>query len=206
VHLSVDPARRPRLGPPVRVHRVGLDDAEVTRLDGLAVTARAVTVLDCLPMLGRGPAGRLFDRALQQGWLRPADIERRLRGRSGRPGNQQLRRLAGQLGAGAESAAERILHRLLRRAGIAGWQAQLLVRLAGCTVRVDVAFPAVRLAIEVDGRAWHSDADRFQADRTRQNALVAAGWTVLRFTWTDLVDRPDQVVQTIRRVLAELAA
>lgn len=206
VHLSVDPARRPRLGPPVRVHRVQVDDTEVTRLDGLPLTVRAVTVLDCLSMLGRDAASRLFDRALQQGWLRQADVERRLRERSGRPGNRQLRRLAARLGTGAQSAAERILHRLLRQAGITGWQAQFLVRLAGRAFRLDVAFPALRLAIEVDGRVWHSDIERFQADRTRQNALVAAGWTVLRFTWTDLVDQPDIVVQTIRQVLAELAA
>ena len=47
-----------------------------------------------------------------------------------------------------------------------------------------------RFDFEIDGRAFHSDADRFQRDRTRQNRLVGAGWTVLRFTWNDLRDRP----------------
>ena len=36
-------------------------------------------------------------------------------------------------------------------------------------------------AIEVDGMAHHVDVDRFRRDRRRQNALVALGWTVLRF-------------------------
>ena len=31
----------------------------------------------------------------------------------------------------------------------------------------------------------------------RKNRLVAAGWTVLRFTWWDLTQRPDYVVASI---------
>ena len=48
--------------------------------------------------------------------------------------------------------------------------------------------------------------DRFQRDRTKSNELVRRGWTVLRFTWTDLVERPARVVATITATLARLAA
>ncbi len=58
-----------------------------------------------------------------------------------------------------------------------------------------------RVAVEVDGWAWHVTADRFVDDRRRQNALVNLGWTVLRFTWHDLVSRPDGVVDEIRSAL-----
>ena len=51
--------------------------------------------------------------------------------------------------------------------------------------RIDVAFREQRIAIEVDGFAYHSDRARFQRDRSRQNLLVGLGWTVLRFTWDD---------------------
>ncbi len=44
-------------------------------------------------------------------------------------------------------------------------------------------------------------ADRFVADRRRQNALVNARWTVLRFTWHDLDARPDDVLNEIRVAL-----
>ncbi len=66
---------------------------------------------------------------------------------------------------------------------------------------IDVAFEARRLAVEVDGWAWHCDVDRFAHDRRRQNALVLAGWTVLRFTWHDLMSRPKEVVAEIRAAL-----
>lgn len=63
-----------------------------------------------------------------------------------------------------------------------------------------MAFPHWKLAVEVDGWAFHSGVDRFRADRRKQNALTLAGWTVVRFTWTDLVERPDYVVAVIKRL------
>ena len=61
------------------------------------------------------------------------------------------------------------------------------------------------LAVEVDGRAWHSDARTFVADRRRQNLLVNAGWTVLRYTWADLTERPGSVLAEIRSALSRAA-
>ena len=83
-------------------------------------------------------------------------------------------------------------------AAVTGWV--LGLRVDG--VVLDVAFPAARVAIEVDGWAWHSGVDRFRRDRQRQNALVLAGWTVLRFTWHDLTVEPERVVREVRAALA----
>ena len=58
-----------------------------------------------------------------------------------------------------------------------------------------------RLLIELDGAAFHSDHDRFQRDRTRQNRLVALGYTVLRFTYWDVLAGSDFVVDTLDRFL-----
>jgi very-short-patch-repair endonuclease len=92
---------------------------------------------------------------------------------------------------------------LLRRAGVRDWRPNYPVWQGGELVAVlDVALPSARLAIEIDGWAYHSDVDRFQQDRRRQNALVALGWTVLRFTWVDLTQRPGYVVAAIRRQVA----
>lgn len=100
---------------------------------------------------------------------------------------------------GACSGAERKAVALLRRAGLRGWVLNHPVQ----GYLVDIAFPAVRVAIEIDGWAWHSGVDRFRRDRVRQIALVLAGWTVLRFTWHDLVHRPDAVVAEIRRATGQ---
>jgi very-short-patch-repair endonuclease len=95
-------------------------------------------------------------------------------------------------------ASRRVLHRLLREAKMDGWVVNHLVMLSGIEYWIDVAFVARRLAVEVDGWAWHSDVDRFTYDRRRQNALILAGWTVLRFTWHDLTSRPQTVIAQIK--------
>ena len=71
--------------------------------------------------------------------------------------------------------------------------------------RVDLAFPASRVALEYDGRAVHERADVFTRDRQRQNALVRAGWVVLRFTAADL-HSPDALAQTVLAALQRVAA
>ena len=56
-------------------------------------------------------------------------------------------------------------------------------------------------AAEIDGRHFHGDA-HFERDRWQQNAIVLAGWRILRFTWTMLEKYPDRVMDTVHRALA----
>ena len=60
----------------------------------------------------------------------------------------------------------------MRAADFDGWQANYPV---GRYV-VDIAFPRQRVAIEIDGWAFHSDQPAFQNDRERQNWLALQGW------------------------------
>jgi very-short-patch-repair endonuclease len=95
-----------------------------------------------------------------------------------------------------------VLLSLLRRSGVTGGQANIEIRDSRGVIGVaDVAFKAARLVVELDGWAFHTTPERFQRDRERQNRLVAAGWTVLRFTWRDLIERPDYVMASVRRML-----
>jgi very-short-patch-repair endonuclease len=68
--------------------------------------------------------------------------------------------------------------------------------------RLDFAYPDQKIMIELDGRIDHSKKRIFEDDRKRQNDLVLAGWTVLRFTWDDVTKRPAEVARTIERALA----
>lgn len=61
--------------------------------------------------------------------------------------------------------------------------------------------PRARVAIEVDGWAFHSDHEAFQNDRHRQNRLALRGWQVLRFTWLDLTEYPERVIATIQAAI-----
>jgi len=77
-----------------------------------------------------------------------------------------------------------------------------LDRASGRGIRDRCRVPGCSGSRRVDGWAWHVDVERFQADRRRQNRLVAAGWTVLRFTWHDLTGRPAEVIAEIRVAVA----
>ena len=202
VHVCVDHDVRSHAESWVVLHRVVLPSWARTHRGALPITSRSWTVLDLVATARRETeATQLLDRGLQQRWVSPRDIDERLAGAKGRIGNARLRRLREQLGDGAQAASERRLHTILREGGLTGWIANFAVALFDDRFAVvDVAFPDWALAIEVDGWAHHSDVDRFRRDRHRQNALVTLGWTVLRFTWADLTQRPGYVLATVREL------
>lgn len=165
--------------------------------EGLIVASPASTVVDLLRFLRRHEADQVARAALQR---RIVDLEllQSARARLGRlHGVQQLDAVIAELVEGTHAESEHRFVQLLREAGISGWLANHPVRIGARQYFIDVAFSQARLAIEIDGRAHHSDGIAFQRDRQRQNDLVAAGWTVLRFTWDDIVNRQDEVVARI---------
>lgn len=191
--VRVTVPRGRRSGTPLAVvRRRALSHRDRVELRGLWVTDTPLTVLETAVELGAG-GGAFLDRALQRR-VRYAVVHRahcRTLGRHGSPAAAALLTAASDR---AGSQAERILLRLLHRAGVSGWR----LHLWALGYELDVAFLAERIAIEVDGWAWHVNHDRFQHDRQRQNALTNHGWVVLRFTWHDLTVRADAVVGEIQ--------
>jgi hypothetical protein len=72
--------------------------------------------------------------------------------------------------------------------------------------RSDFAYPESKVLIELDGMAYHADADTFQRDRTKQNRALAAGWWTVRFTWDDLSADPDGVISVLADITRKYAA
>ncbi|MGB6163258.1 MAG: type IV toxin-antitoxin system AbiEi family antitoxin domain-containing protein [Pseudonocardiaceae bacterium] len=196
VEVTVRRSRNPGTQPGVSVRRRDLPYPDLVAVRDLWVTDLSRTVLEAAVALG--PQGsELLDRALQRRVKFPALYRAHCRNQ-GRQDSAQASRLLVVAADRAASHAERLLVRLLRAAEITGWTLGHPAQ----GYLIDLAFPVHRVAIEVDGWAWHMTADRFVDDRRRQNALVNAQWTVLRFTWHDLVARPDGVVNEIRVALA----
>ena len=67
--------------------------------------------------------------------------------------------------------------------------------------RVDFYWPELGLVIETDGLRYHRTPAQQSRDRQRDQALTAAGLTVLRFTHAQVRFEPDYVVATLRRVV-----
>jgi very-short-patch-repair endonuclease len=75
-------------------------------------------------------------------------------------------------------------------------------RVTSAGYELDFYWPDARLAIEVDGRAFHATRRAFQQDRERDRRLAALGIQVARVTWRDLTGaaRPLAAeLQAIRR-------
>ncbi|QZY46186.1 MULTISPECIES: DUF559 domain-containing protein [Mycolicibacterium] len=177
-----------------RLRRRDLAPADVVERRGLRVTAVPLTAVEAAV---RGHGNRaVMDRALQ-GDVDLRDLWATHLRNKGRYGSPAARALLQAAADGARSEAERILIRLLKGAGITGWRSNVPV---GGYV-VDVAFRGPRVAIEVDGWAFHSDHEAFQNDRHRQNRLALRGWQVLRFTWLDLTEYPERVIATIQAAI-----
>lgn len=80
-------------------------------------------------------------------------------------------------GALPGSPAEMALVRQLLDAGLPQPVRQYWI--ASAHARVDLAYPAERIAIELDSFRWHAGRRAFDSDRSRGNRIVAAGWRLL---------------------------
>ena len=74
--------------------------------------------------------------------------------------------------------------------------------LGGVTYHPDLAEPFHALAIEANSWAFHAGKREHDTDCERYNALVVGGWTVLRFTWEQVMFAPHMVVDTVRAAMA----
>jgi hypothetical protein len=197
----------------VTVHRMAdLHERWITKVDGIPCTTVARTLVDLGLVMPHKHVDQCLDRALGRGIVSVASVKTALDAvaRQGRRGVGVMRRilephLACEPVAGVFEAR---MARLLSAQGLPPAVPEYEVWTAGgeFVARVDFAYPDLRLAIEVDGFAAHSSVDAFRRDRTRQNALVAAGWTVLRFTWTEVNGSSPHVGRTIRATRHLLAA
>lgn len=171
------------------------------RLSGLPPLVPKLDALaDTLIRRSDQGARDLLDKALQRRWIETADVDLLIDGRSGpgRRGQRRLLRLRERAASGSRSEAEQRMGALLRRTR-GTWIANYAVRDEHGRVlaEIDFADPHLMIAVEVDGRAFHSDRRSFERDRKRQNMLTLRGWTVLRFTWERIVSDPAGVMAEV---------
>jgi very-short-patch-repair endonuclease len=180
--VSVLPTRNPRVHG-VIVHRSSPPAS--TTIDGLPCTTLPRTIVDLAAVLDEETLEVAFECARHRHGMSPASVRRELGPRAqGRAGVQQLRELLtiADRQQPCESALEAIVAGKLRASTLPEPTRQFWITVFGTPYRVDFAWPALRIALECDSRAWHT----FQRDRTRWRQLGASGWRVLPVTWQDV--------------------
>jgi very-short-patch-repair endonuclease len=99
------------------------------------------------------------------------------------PGRRELLRLIDLLDAGCQSELEIWGYlSVFSSPGLDHARRQLSVHAGGRTYRLDLAYEAGRVAVELDGDRFHSTPEQRERDRRRDAALAAIGWVTLRFS------------------------
>jgi very-short-patch-repair endonuclease len=194
-----------RPGGRIRAHHTLLDPSDVTSIGELPVTTPERTAFDLGRRLSRRTAVIAFDAMLRQEVLDLGAVAELARQRHWWPGVARLHQVIRLADSRAESPMESLLRVLLVDAGLPAGQPQFEVRdAAGRLIgRVDLAWPAIRLAIEYEGD-HHRGQEQFRRDIARVNALQHAGWTVIRLSADDVLRRPAETVSLVAAALARL--
>ena len=177
LEITVPPGRSGR-NALARVHRSPVDGV---RVEGIPATRPSRTIVD----LARVVSGDVLEEAVDD------VLCRRLCRLDELPARGALREvLAAWDGHGlAEGVAEMRVVRALLAAGLPAPARQYEIWHNGVLVaRVDLAYPAFRLAMELDGFRWHAGRRRFRSDRLRRNRVEAAGWRLLEAAPEDVDD------------------
>jgi len=185
--LSVPPrpelTAQATLGRRARAHVRGatLAQVDVESWFGAPVTTVARTLVD----LGRHDqldAIMAADAALRSGLVHVREVRRVVRSCTGWPGVRDAREVLELASPSAESPLESLTRLRLHRAGFP--RPQLQHRIAGYVV--DLCWPQWRVVLECDGRGKYS-ADELWREKRRESRIRAAGWTVERVLWREVM-------------------
>ena len=198
VEVTVPRSRKPRKG--IHVHWANLPADEVTTHDGIPVTTVPRTLLDLSAVVQRAELRSAMRQAEQLGlrdalWL--GDLVERY---PSKPGAPVARALIEEVRAGlsiVRSDLEERFQAFLLNAALPSPKTNALIE----GFEVDCAWPDQRLIVELDARSTHDSHDGFEQDRTRDRRLHAAGWRVVRVTWRQLTECPEELEADLRRLL-----
>lgn len=212
LHLTVHQRVKRAGAPDLIVHRrlrFDPDSAQCVQRRGLLVTALPRTVIDSWPLLPLAERRPLVLDLSNRGLVTAKLLDDALTERPNVAGRRGLRQTIDLIADGCRSELE--AHGVLnvfRHRSLPPSIGQYQVQLPARRIKLDRAWPEVRLAVELDGAQHHtSPADR-RRDLARDRELAALGWVVLRFTYADVLRDPEgvraKVLEVYRARLAQL--
>lgn len=145
------------------------------------------------------------DTLLRAGEVEASALEHYLKGRRDN-GIVRAKRALRLVDPRSESIPESELRVWLTVAGLQpDLQVSVVDERGGFAGRLDLAFPAQKLAVEYDGD-WHREGDQPQRDEVRRRAIRALGWRFVVVTKAELYESPKAVVASVRAALSRESA
>ena len=160
------------------------------------VTTRLRTVLDCARTLPFAEALCVADSALREGRVDVGSLRAGVQDLP-RTGRSRARGVVAAADAGAANPFESVLRALAL--DVPGLHVATQVQVTS-VFRADLADARLKIVVEAESFECHALREAFSADVRRYTAMTALGWLVARFTYDDVMHRPEHV----RRVLADL--
>ena len=192
---------RRRRGIDVRTTR-SLPAAEVIVCEGIPCTSPARTLVDLATVLTRRQLRRALERSVELRMFDGRRLDAALVRANGRRGTATLRELVAGLPDETGPARTEIERRFLEV--VRRYRLPLPVVNANVgNYEVDFHWPAERLIVETDGRAFHDTPHQFEEDRRRDLDLTLAGWHVVRVGWRQVVYAPERVAALLGSRLAD---
>lgn len=191
----------------VHAHRTDLlARSDVGRLRGMAVLRPLRLLCDLAWHLDDAALESVFEQMLDRGMLtvRSAREAARRFAAPGRPGSLRLGRMLDSRSTWlrpADSDLELRVWRAMRAAGVELDRQVPVILDSGRSVRLDLADPTIRFAVEIDHVTWHGGRLDAQADKRRDRELIRIGWTVARVTDEDVRDRLAETVDELTSIV-----
>ena len=185
--------------PGVVAHRT--TDPKVSRVDGLPTSTPARTWAECATVLGHRELVVLGDHLVgRSGLASPEDLGRAIRPRG--HGAVAARAALELVRVGSESRMETLLRLGVVDAGFPEPELNMDVydERGAFLGRVDMCWPALRIALEYDGD-HHRERDVFRYDQRRANGFTVNGWIVIHATASDAA-QPAVLYERLRQAFA----
>ncbi|MFJ4026910.1 hypothetical protein ACIPWF_06900 [Paenarthrobacter sp. NPDC089989] len=194
-------------------HRGQFFEDEITTLDGLYITTRARTWLDCARKMDIDEITVVADHLIRnprpefEGRTEPyctlADLEDMLDRHWGTPGIRKARLALEQARVGADSAPETRLRLALGRAGLPTAGVNVRTELGPGVVRQpDLSYREWQVAVDYEGEG-HSDREQIARDIAKEEDFSRAGWTLVRISKRHMSTDAATAVRKVRRALEE---
>lgn len=203
IHVSVPATRHPQGRPgELNVHRVRRLP-RAPRLDGLPTVLAEYAITAAWPMLRGADQRAPAIVAVRRRLVTPARLRDAAANAPTLPAASSFARLVSQLDAGCESELELWGYTAVFDVdGLRHARRQLRVRAGQKSYCLDLAYEQERVAVELDGRAYHSGPDQWERDIRRDLALATAGWQTVRFSHRRLTTDIDGCRKDTLAVLA----
>lgn len=207
-HVTVTREQRRRSRSDLHFHTRSIGCGEVEQRDGIPVTSVARTLADLTTSLERLRAVWALDDALRRRLCAKSDVIAVMERWRGGAGCLSARERLDEADGVAESILETAGRLVLRDRGLPlpVPQYELWAPDGSLVARLDGAYLREKVALEFDGADPHGLPEAVFRDRWRQNGLPELGWTVLRFTWWDVMRDPDGVAAIVQRTLGRRAS